>query len=222
MITKVPLIHPDECAHILEDLKGLTWEDGFVGDEQYRQVKDNQELSLGKGADEHLQWIIQMLMQSSDFGRKTIPANLTGARFNRYTDGGQYKLHSDSAFMGSQPEIRTDFSMTLFLSDPATYDGGELVLCYSGGMRIELKEPAGTLVFYPSGVPHGVNPVTAGERIAFVAWVESHVQDAAKRDILVDISQLCEDLKNRDAYSVEHTLATSIRHNLYRMWLKRA
>ena len=224
MLTKIPLITPSQCDSIIQIIDTQEWIDGETGSDQYKEIKQNLELPIGinKAVDDHIDWILQMLTGSSEFTNKTLPCNLTRPRFNKYLNGGQYKLHSDSAFMGSSPEIRTDISMTLFMSDPGSYQGGELVLCYTSGARIELKEPQGTLVVYPSGVLHGVNPVTSGVRIAFVAWLESHIQDPQKREILVEITELCEQMKYLDAYSDAHTRALNIKHNLFRQWLKKA
>jgi PKHD-type hydroxylase len=85
--------------------------------------------------------------------------------------------------------LRTDLSFTLFLSDPAAYDGGELVIDTPAG-DYTAKPDAGDLVLYPSGAIHEVRPVTRGTRLACVGWIESSIRDAAARDILFDLENL--------------------------------
>lgn len=85
--------------------------------------------------------------------------------------------------------MRSDLSFTLFLSDPAAYGGGALLLSGLEGER-ELKPPAGTAVLYPTGQLHRVTPVTSGERLAAVGWIQSRVGRADQREILFDLAQV--------------------------------
>jgi PKHD-type hydroxylase len=225
MMAKIPLLSETECNHITDMLKLMQWQPGVAPSDEYAdKVKGNLELPMGIHADAdklHNQ-IITRLMETSFFTRRSIPKNIGRPRFNLYKDGGFYGKHADSAFMGQNPEIRTDLSMTVFLSDPDEYVGGELRLEYTSGAVMELKEPKGTAVVYPSGVMHEVLPVTEGERVAFVAWVESHIQDPQKRDLLSEITMLCEDMSKIDNLSDLHIRMTNIKHNMFRQWMKKA
>lgn len=225
MIAKYPLIAPDACDEIVAELREMSWLPGETPNDAYAQkVKKNLEIPMGtyNEADEHMKWFIQCLMNCQPFTRRTLPKHLARPRFNLCRDGGEYGFHADSAFMGSNPEIRTDVSMTLWLTEPDSYEGGELVLSYVSGHQMELKEPAGTVVFYPSGVNHRVKPVTSGERICFIAWVESHIQDPQKRDVLAEITGLCDDMAKVDELGDIHTRMLGIKHNLYRQWMGKA
>jgi PKHD-type hydroxylase len=107
--------------------------------------------------------------------------------FNRYENGMEYGAHVDSAVMGKgADQIRTDLSMTIFLSDPASYDGGELALQSPLGEE-EIKLEAGEAVVYPSTTVHRVTPVTRGVRLAAVTWIQSSVPDERLRAILFDV-----------------------------------
>ena len=225
MMAKYPLLSPEQCDTIIANLNGVNWDDGVSPSLAYQEkIKRNLEIPMGVDAfaDEQMNKIIETFMGCQFFLTRTIPKHLGRPRFNLYREGGEYKKHADSAFMGQDPELRTDLSITLFLSDPDTYEGGELELEFASGARMSLKEPKGTMVFYPSGVMHHVNPVTSGERIAFVAWVESHIQDPQKRDILVEITSVCDDMSKVDNLGELHIRMTNIKHNLYRQWMKKA
>lgn len=225
MMAKIPLLSEEECDTIVSHLQTMAWQPGVSPSEEYsNKVKGNLELPMGihKDADNHHQFILDRLMQTAFFTRRYLPKNIGRPRFNLYKDGGYYGKHADSAFMGQSPEIRTDLSMTLFLTDPDEYTGGELRLEYTSGAVMELKEPKGTAVVYPSGVMHEVFPVTEGGRMAFVAWIESHISDPYKRDLLAEITMLCEDMSKQENLSDLHIRMLNIKHNMFRQWMKKA
>lgn len=105
---------------------------------------------------------------------------------SKYTEGMEYKSHLDTPFMQHKGPLRTDLSMTLFLSDPDTYDGGELVLETEFG-DYKIKQPAGGAVIYSTRLYHHVAPVTRGERVAVVTWMQSHIGDPAKRKVIGEL-----------------------------------
>ena len=157
MMAKIPVLSEEECDRIKAALSAMTWQPGQAPSKEYAEkVKGNLELPMGihKDADVHHQFIIDRLMKTKFFVRRSLPKNIGRPRFNLYKDGGFYGKQADAAFMGLKPEIRTDLSMTLFLNDPDEYEGGGLRLEYTSGAVIELKEPKGTVVVYPSGVLH--------------------------------------------------------------------
>src|SRR5690606_26702349 len=99
-----------------------------------------------------------------------------------------YGAHVDDAIMGlgaGAGEMRSDLSFSLFLSAPEDHDGGELVMD-TAGQELSYKLPAGALVLYPSTTLHRVQPVTRGQRLAAVGWIQSAVRDPAAREILFD------------------------------------
>ena len=76
--------------------------------------------------------------------------------------GGYYRAHFDHPQNGH-------FSNTLFLSDPETYEGGELEILVDGELK-QFKPKAGTCITYETGLPHQVKTVTKGERRVLVWW----------------------------------------------------
>lgn len=103
--------------------------------------------------------------------------------FSRYEQGMAYGNHVDNSIMRG---VRTDVSVTLFLSDPDQYGGGQLVIDSPAGEQ-EIKLAVGCAVTYPTTPLHRVAPVLSGERLAAVTWVRSFVRDAAKREMLFDL-----------------------------------
>lgn len=144
------------------------------------------------------------------------PARTGEPLLSRYGVGDEYGLHVDDALMG-EPALRTDLAWTLFLSDPASYDGGELVLDTAAG-ETPVKLPAGALVVYDCGVLHRVAPVTRGERLAAVGWIQSRVRDPRQRDVLFTLDQARRALHAREGGSPEFLRLSQVHSQLLRMW----
>ncbi len=134
--------------------------------------------------------------------------------FSRYEPGMAYGSHVDDAIMGG---MRTDLSVTVFLSDPEDYDGGELVIESAAGEQ-DVKLAAGDAVVYPTTFLHRVAPVTKGERHAAVTWVRSLVRDAAKREMLFDLETARLALFERLGKTPELDLLAKTQSNLLRRW----
>ena len=113
--------------------------------------------------------------------------------------------------------MRTDLSATLFLSDPADYDGGELVMEDSFGER-RVKLAAGDMVLYPGTSIHHVTPVTRGERLAAFFWIQSAVRDQTQRDLLLELDSVVQALGAREDGHKEAVRLAGVYHNLLRLW----
>lgn len=142
-------------------------------------------------------------------------------KFNRYAEGGTYKRHTDSPVMGG---IRTDLACTTFLSDPENYDGGELNVEDRHGGVHSMKARTGQVVIYPCGQPHWVSPVSKGERVALVCWMQSYVRDEHQRGILsgmIRSLQKIEPLSHNDDLMREVWTELGGAHaDLFRMWME--
>jgi PKHD-type hydroxylase len=130
-----------------------------------------------------LRKVEQALLHHEVFVAAARPKRLVRLLISRYEPGMTYGTHVDDALMDG---VRPDLSFTLFLSDPATYEGGALVIEDTYGERM-VKLPAGELILYPSTTLHRVDPVTSGVRLAAVGWVRSYVRDPEHREILFDL-----------------------------------
>ena len=165
--------------------------------------------------------ILSLLGGHPLFISAALPNRFFPPRFNRYTGGGHYGAHVDGALMYADalPQaVRSDLSATLFLSDPAGYDGGELVIETAFGAQ-EVKLAAGDMVLYPSSSLHRVMPVTRGARTAAILWLQSMVRDAGQRALLFDLDQSIQSLtRERPPADPELLRLSGVYHNLLRMW----
>jgi len=153
------------------------------------------------------------------FQSATLPRRLSPPTFNRYGEGMQYGNHVDNAVMGHPNPMRADVAATIFLSDPASYDGGELVIEDTYGFHA-VKLPPGNMILYPATSIHRVEPVRRGVRNAVVLWVQSSVSDAARRRLLFDMDMSIQRLNAANADNPEVGNLTACYSNLLRMWAK--
>ena len=226
MLICIPdVLSKDEVAEFRRIMDAAEWEDGrSTAGAQSAMVKRNEQLPPdGEAARMLGQRIITALIRNPRFLSAAVPLQIFPPLFNRYTasHGDQFGIHVDNAVRGDPLtglRIRTDLSMTLFLAEPDTYDGGELVIEDTYGSH-EVKLPAGHAVLYPSSSLHMVTPVTRGARVASFFWMQSMIRDAHVRSMIFDldtaIQSLTERLGRDDPDAVK---LTGIYHNLIRQW----
>lgn len=184
-----------------------------------KRVKNNEQLTTGDDTRKKIDGIVtEALRKNQAFRKFALPRRIHRPLISRYREGMNYGLHVDDARMGSKKEIRTDLSCTVFLSDPGDYDGGELFLRSPYGENIEIKLPAGAAVVYPSSTLHQVLPVTRGERLAAVTWIQSMIRSPERREVMVDLAAIQQKLQKVDPDAPETDLAFKTYANLLRMW----
>jgi PKHD-type hydroxylase len=160
--------------------------------------------------------VVERILGNDLFAIAVRPKALTPIVFSRYNPAMHYGSHVDDALMGA---MRTDVSFTLFLSQPDTYEGGELVIEQASGDDA-VKLNAGSLVAYPSTTLHRVAAVTSGVRLAAVGWARSFIRDAARRELLFDLDTARRAMFERDGKTAEFDLLSKSTANLLRMWVE--
>lgn len=217
------VLTPDAVADFRERLATAPWGDGRVtAGYQSALAKHNLQLPETSDAAVHLgSAVLKALAGSLLFQSAALPHSIFPPLFNQYAQGHTFGVHVDNAIRthpASGARVRTDLSCTLFLSDPAEYDGGELVIEEGSGER-RIKLPAGDMVLYPATTLHSVTPVTRGARIASFFWVQSLVADQGRRSILFDIDIAIQSLRQRIGDDDPALIAlTGSYHNLQRQW----
>ena len=151
--------------------------------------KWNEELSDPCHSKDLIEYTDKILHNADNFKYVMLPRSTSTPFFLKYTEGMHYAFHNDFYMMNN--EIRSDYSVSIFLSEPDEYEGGELVLRMgnSEAQEISFKLPAGKGIVYPTGTLHKVNPVISGERRVVVFWLESIIQDRRIREILSQYSE---------------------------------
>jgi PKHD-type hydroxylase len=201
------------------------WEDGrSTAGAQSALVKKNQQLPPDSEISRKLgARVVSALTANPRFISAAIPLQIFPPLFNRYAaaDGHHFGVHVDNAVRGDRLtglRIRTDLSVTLFLSEPEEYDGGELIIEDQFGSH-EIKLAAGDLVLYPASSLHLVTPVTRGLRVASFFWLQSMIRDAYARSLIFDLDTAIQALVERLGRDDPETVKlTGIYHNLIRYW----
>lgn len=183
------------------------------------RVKNNEELQANEQITGKLnQLVLGALYEHPTFQAAAMPLKLSSACFARYQKGMAYGQHIDDAIMGPRGgQYRTDVSLTIYLSGPDKYEGGELIIETEQGEQ-SIKLPVGHAVLYPSGSLHQVAEVTSGERLVAVAWVQSMVKDPQQRALLYDLYVVKETLQGVSPDAEATARANRAYINLYRQW----
>jgi PKHD-type hydroxylase len=214
------LLSAEEVASICSTLAATEFVDGkFTAGWHAQEVKDNTQLDKASLQQASLQELVNISLNKNPLFIAAIqPLMIHAMLFSRYEVGMSYGLHIDNAFMGSGDRCyRSDVSWTLFLSDPATYTGGELVIQGSEGERV-FKLKAGSAIFYPSSFLHQVNTVTTGIRLAAVGWVQSVIRNPQQREMLFDLDVVRRSLFQQQGKTIEFDLISKTYANLLRQW----
>ena len=222
IVTIDPLLDAGELTTARSLLASASWSDGRItAGTQAAQAKNNRQLAEDEPNVAPLRrLVLQALSRSAMFFAAALPLKILPPFFNRYADeANAYGAHVDGA-MRQAPDgsyVRTDLSATLFLSDPDSYDGGELLIDDTFGTH-RLKLPAGSLVLYPSSSVHQVTPVTRGERLASFLFMQSMVRDEGRRRLLYDMDMALLSLRASVGETAAVVQLTGTYHNLLRQW----
>lgn len=221
MLLTIPgLLNAAQLAKIREILTGAQFVDGrLTAGFAAARVKHN--LELGQEP-ERLTRLVRIVMASlahnETFRFGALPHRVADPIVARYEPGMTYGDHVDDPIMGTTgPRFRTDVSMTIFLSEPDTYVGGELTMRTPFGDR-KVKLPAGDAVIYPSSSLHQVAEVTEGERLVILTWIQSYVRDAARRELLYELNLARERLLKESPGGETTGYVDRSYANLLRMW----
>jgi PKHD-type hydroxylase len=222
LITIPDVLTAEEVTHARAILDTAEWVDGKVtAGYQAQTVKENLQLPEGHPAAIKLgEMVLAALARSPQFMSAALPLKVFPPMFNRYTGGGHFGTHVDTAIRAlasTGQRIRTDVSATLFLTAPDQYDGGELIVEDTYGLH-SVKLPAGHMVLYPATSLHRVTPVTRGARVSSFFWIQSMIRSDGDRTILQDLDTAIQRLAKESPGNPIGVQLTGVYHNLLRRW----
>lgn len=215
----VNVLTGEEVRRARELLDAAQWVDGRVtAGHQSARAKDNEQVAEDDPAARQVgEAIVRALGRNPLFRSAALPLHVFPPLFNRYSGGQSFGSHVDNAVRqvgGTAHQLRTDLSATLFLSEPAEYDGGELIIEDTFGVQ-SIKLAAGNMILYPASSLHHVRPVTRGARVSSFFWVQSMVRDDAERTLLFDLDLAIQRLEPEHPSVLQ---LTGVYHNLLRRW----
>jgi PKHD-type hydroxylase len=227
LITIPSLFTREQVAEARTHLLSAEWVDGRVtAGYQAQEVKRNTQIAENSPAHQHVgDMVLKGLARSPRFMSAALPLRVFPPMFNSYASGQTFGTHVDTAIRQDArtgQRIRTDLSATLFLTDPADYDGGDLIVEDSYGTH-SVKLPAGDLVLYPATSLHRVQPVTRGARVSSFFWVQSMLRDDGQRTLLFDLDTAIQRIAASDSAQAPGVKESSVQltgvyHNLLRQW----
>lgn len=224
MLTVIPdLLTPVQLSALRDTIEAADWIDGNATSgaqsalaKRNRQLPEESDAARAGGT-----MVLDALAASPLFVAAALPLKVFPPLFNRYGEGDAFAAHVDNAIRirrGSDFRIRSDLSATLFLSEPGSYDGGELIIQTQFGEQ-SVKLPAGQMVLYPASSLHRVAPITRGERVASFFWIQSMVRDIDARADLFALDTAIQSTAARLGQDdPEIVRLTGVYHNLLRRW----
>ena len=212
------LLKPEEIIALEKLISEANFVDGkATAGMAAKQVKNNLQIESTMAKKDPIQEILNTAIKSSPYFQAAAqPKTVHPFIISKYSTGKYYGWHVDSPIMGN-PMIRTDLAMTIFLSDPTTYEGGELMIQTAAG-NVAMKPNKGDAVLYPCQFLHCVNEIKSGERVAAVTWIQSNIQSSEQRQILFELNQVHGVLQQNAMLSQASNLMLQAYSNLFRMW----
>lgn len=223
MLIEIPnVLNEQQLSEARELLLNAQWSDG-TATAGYQSAKAKNNLQLPGDSAECRQigdMILKALGSNGLFYSAALPARIFPPLFNCYQGGRSFDVHVDNAIRfvpGTPVKVRTDLSMTVFLSEPEEYEGGELVIEDTYGSH-SVKLKAGNMILYPGTSLHRVTPVTAGRRLASFFWLQSMVASDEQRRLLFELDTAVQNLNRQVEDNPELVRLTNVYHNLLRQW----
>jgi PKHD-type hydroxylase len=210
------LLSPAQVAELMAIAATANFLDGRISNPN-NPAKDNLQLHDQTAYAQSSKIMIEALFGRAEFVEFAFPKVVAPPMITKYGVGMKYGAHADAAFipMGNRP-LRTDLSATIFLADPASYDGGELSVLL-GTRAVTFKGAPGSAIIYPSNTLHQVIPVTRGQRIAAISFIESDVPDINQRDLLYELNEIAA-LEGSSMAFENYSRLQRIQYGLRRMW----
>ena len=212
----VDVLSAEEVAQCREIAAGATFVDGKVSN-PHNKAKQNEQLHEQTAYQKSAKLIIDAMTRSPEFLEFVFPAQIAPPLLTRYRPGMHYGAHADAAYLQLPGgTLRSDISCTIFLNEPESYDGGALHIRL-GDADLRFKLQPGQAILYPSDTLHEVEPVTEGERLVAITFIQSRVPDPFKRSMLFELNEIAA-LEGNNMSQENFSRLQLIQANLLRTW----
>jgi PKHD-type hydroxylase len=216
MYRTIPLLSPQEIDECRRIAAASPFVDGRITN-PHNIAKQNEQLHEPQAYQKSSQMLLQAFARSEEFRDFAFPARIAPPFLTRYRPGMKYGFHTDAAFIRMpQGELRSDLSCTIFLNDPESYEGGSLHI-QLGDADIRIKLRAGEAIIYPSDTLHEVEPVTKGERLVAITFIQSRVPDPFRRNLLFNLNEVAA-LEGLNMSHENYTRMQLVQAQLLRYW----
>ena len=218
MLLKIKnLLTSQECERLVALAGELKFVDGRVSNPANTSKQNLQADPTDPQYAESVQIVAGAMTRSREFGSFALPKRVAPPLLCRYEPGMKYGAHADSAIIQlANVKLRSDLSCTVFIGDPATYEGGELAMVV-GNQTLAFKGTPGEAIVYPSTMLHEVVPVRSGQRLVSITFIESLVADQHQRMQIFEINEIAA-LEGTHMNPESRVRLDVVRQNLLRMW----
>ena len=212
----LPILNPQEVDECKKIAAAAPFVHGRITN-PHNKAKDNEQLHEQQAYQRSSQMLLQAFGRSAEFADFAFPVLIAPPLITRYKPGMKYGAHADAAFLQMPGQtIRSDLSCTIFLNEPDSYEGGALhIRLGDGELRFKLKP--GEAVVYPSDTFHEVEPVTKGERLVAITFIQSRLPDPFRRNLLYDLNEVAA-LEGNTMDPQNFSRLQLVQQNLLRHW----
>ena len=212
----LPVLTDEEVAECRRIAASAEFVDGRLSN-PHNIAKQNQQLHEPQAYQASSKLLHAALSRSPKFRDFAFPVAMAPPMMTRYQPGMKYGAHADAAFINLPgATIRSDISCTIFLNEPADYEGGELNVRL-GEANLSFKLKPGEAILYPSDTLHQVEPVTKGERLVAITFIQSRIADPFKRSLLYELNEVAA-LEGLKMDSENYSRLQLVQQNLLRHW----
>lgn len=183
----------------------------------HNTAKQNEQLHDAGAYQKSSELLRSAMLRSPEFMDFAFPVSMAPPMMTRYKPSMKYGAHADAAFIQLPgATIRSDLSCTIFLNDPKDYEGGELHVRL-GDADLKFKLQPGQAIVYPSDSLHQVVPVTRGERLVAITFIQSRIQDPFRRYLVYELNEVAA-LEGARMETENFSRLQLIQQNLLRYW----
>ena len=216
MFKEIEILGRQDVEELRRIAASAPFVDGRISN-PHNTAKQNLQLHDPAAYQRSAEIVLRALMASEEFRNFTFPASIAPPLLTRYQPGMRYGAHADAAYIQlPNGVIRSDISCTVFLNDPDQYEGGALRITL-GTREMHFRLPPGTAIVYPSDTLHEVEPVTSGERLVAITFIQSRIKDTFQRQLLYELNEVAA-LEGLNMSHDNFSRLQLIQQKLYRHW----
>lgn len=216
MYRVLPILNDAEIAECRRVAAATPFVDGRITN-PHNTAKNNEQLHDESAYKATSQMLHNALVRTPEFMEFAFPVAMAPPLITRYKPGMKYGAHADAAFIQLPgATIRSDLSCTIFLNDPDSYEGGELLVEHSDA-QLRFKLRPGEAIVYPSTSFHQVVPVTKGERLVAITFIQSRIRNPLLRYTLYELNEVAA-LEGLKMDPTNYARLQLVQQNLLREW----
>lgn len=158
-----------ECNRLIKECESYPKEKGLIGGRQQIPAPEVRETDIAWVKSNRInRYLSYYFTKANEVYNFNIYNTVSRAQYTVYTKGSFYDWHMDTDLLSNGRKL----SITIQLSDPKDYEGGDFEFKRMNLRKIEGIRDQGSILVFPSYLYHRVTKVTKGTRRCLVAWMQ--------------------------------------------------